>query len=434
MDNIKQNNLTARVVGLMSGTSVDSIDVAVVEFSDPEPGITTLKLLGYQEQPLNLELRRKIFDACAGRLGVAELCELNFWVGEAFGRAVVDALTGLDIKLDTLDLVASHGQTIYHQMEVGRRRSTWQTGEAAVIAAQTGLTVASNFRVADVAAGGQGAPVVSYFDYLFFQNSQPARALLNIGGIANITYLPANDDASLIYAFDTGPGNMLIDYAARYYSQGTLGFDRDGAMARAGQVNAQLLAELLAHPYLNQKPPKTAGRENFGDAFAGQLIAECEKRNLSGADVIATLTAFTSQSVAQAHHDFGPTAGVKELVVSGGGARNPALMAELSDAMSGVRLRWHDEFGLAAECKEAVAFALFGYELLRGRPANLPNCTGASQPVLLGQLTPGPNFSGLLKKFAPFMADTDRPRLTNQKSENNGVERWGPKRKLILKK
>ncbi len=418
----------ARVVGLNSGTSVDSIDVVLAEFCESSPDVTSLKILAYQEYPFEAQLRQQVFDACASRCSVAEVCELNFWLGEVFGRAAQSLLAKAGVETNAIDLVASHGQTIYHQMAAGKRHSTLQLGEAAVIADISGVSVASNFRVADVVVGGQGAPLVSYFDYLFFRDEQQARAVLNLGGIANITYLPSAQQGGVAYAFDTGPGNMLIDYAANYYSKGELAYDKDGAMARSGQINAELLIELMTTHFLQIKPPKSTGREDFGDGFGRELIWACEQRGMLPEDVMATLTAFTVQSIAKAHRNFGPRGGIQELIVSGGGVYNPVLMAGLDEMLVGVQVRSHDEFGVAAECKEAVTFALLGYELLRGRTAILPACTGARESRVLGQLTPGHNYAGLLQKFGAFMQNE-----TNR-DKGDKKEKWQPTPKLILSK
>jgi len=416
----------ARVVGLNSGTSVNSLDVVLVEFCEPNPDVTTFKILAYQDYPFEAQLRQQVFDACASRCTIAEICELNFWLGELFGRATQSFLAKAGLETNAIDLVASHGQTIYHQMAMGKRQSTLQLGEAAVIADLSGVSVASNFRVADVVAGGQGAPLVSFFDYMFFRDEQQMRAVLNIGGIANITYLPSAQQGGVAYAFDTGPGNMLIDYAASHYSKGALTYDKDGAMAQAGQINAELLAELMTTHFLQVKPPKSTGREEFGDGFGRELIWACEQRGMLPEDVVATLTAFTVHSIAKAHRNFGPPGGIKELIVSGGGVNNPVLMAGLDEMMVGVQVRSHGEFGVAAECKEAVTFALLGYELLRGRAATLPGCTGAKESRVLGQITPGHNYAALLQKFGAFMQnETNR-----DKGDKKG--KWQPKRRLIL--
>ena len=396
--------LETLIAGLMCGTSVDAIDVALCRFVEDTdaPGRVGLELLNYSEQPIPDELRRQVFEAFAERIGPAELCELNFWLGEAFGSAALSAIEAAGLAAAQFDLLASHGQTIYHQVAVGHRRSTLQMAEATVIAARTGLTVAHDFRTADMAAGGQGAPLVPYFDLVFFGGETTNRALQNIGGIGNLTWLPAGGGPDEVLAFDTGPGNALIDAAARLFSDGRLNYDRDGGLAAQGAINSGWLAELLRHPYFELPPPKSTGREVFGDVFARQAVARAADLGLSQADTMATLTAFTAKSIAQSVRRFLPGS-LNEMIVSGGGARNPVLMEGLGEWLPGVTVRPHDDFGLPAEAKEAVAFALLGYELLRNRPANLPRCTGARAPVLLGKLTPGLRFAPLLQKYSPHM-------------------------------
>ncbi|MEI7554418.1 anhydro-N-acetylmuramic acid kinase [Candidatus Chlorohelix sp.] len=399
--------LNARVIGLMSGTSVDGIDAALVEFHENETGELGFKVLGHYEHSLEASLRKLTLDACASKTTTQELCMLNFALGEAFAEAVNNLLEKLGMKASEVDLIASHGQTVWHQVEPNRPLSTLQIAEPAVIAARTGITTSSNFRVADVAANGQGAPLASFFDYVFFSDKHKTRALQNIGGIGNVTFLPAGGGHKSATAFDTGPGNVLIDFAAAYYSSGTLSYDIDGQIGASGKIDYEWLEKLLAHPFYAMQPPKSTGRELFSESYWLQLKEEATERNLSGADVIATLTALTAHSIALSVQRFAPEGGLAELIVSGGGGRNPFLMRLLDESLGGkVAVRLHDEFGLPAKQKEAAFFALFGYELLRGRPANLPACTGATHPVILGQLTPGQNFSALLARFAVTMLPT----------------------------
>ncbi len=399
--------LTANIIGLMSGTSVDAMDVALCHFEEnitqdgTEPSFIELEVLHYAEKPFAAELKAQIFLAFQGEAGPAELCELNFGLGEAFAAAANSALAEAGYQAEDFDLIASHGQTIYHQVAAGHRPSTLQMADGAIIAARTGLTVAHDFRPADMAVGGQGAPLVPYFDALFFADSQKSRALLNIGGIGNFTYLPAGGNPEKIFALDTGPGNSLMDFAIRHFSQGQAQFDQDGAMAERGAIANGWLNELLSHPYFAAPLPKSTGRELFGDDFARTAIARAVSLGLSPEDILATLTAFTARSVALGVRQYAGR--LQQLVVSGGGARNPVLMDMLAEWLPGVEVLQHDQFGVRAEAKEAVAFALLGYELLRNRPANLPHCTGAARPAILGKLAPGDNYARLLQKFAPHM-------------------------------
>ncbi len=389
-----------RVVGLMSGTSVDAVDVAVCDFEpDPETGqcALALRLVGYSERPFPEGLRERVLSVLHDRrASLADLTELDFLLGDAFAGATGATLAELGIPPGSLDLIASHGQTIYHLVEPGRLRSTLQMGEPSVIAERSGLTVVSDFRTADVAAGGQGAPLTSFFDLLFFADPSRTRALQNLGGIGNVTFVPAGGALEEARAFDTGPGNALIDYAVQRLTGGAMSYDRDGAMALSGMVSTQLLEEVLSHPYFQEPPPKTTGRELFGAAFAERMLGRARELGLSREDTLATITAVTSESILRAYRDFGPER-IDEVVLSGGGARNRAIVEALRRGL-GARVIMHDEFGLPAGAKEAVAFALLGHEAIHGRPANVPSCTGAERPVILGKITPGRNYRTLLRR------------------------------------
>lgn len=391
-----------RVVGLMSGTSVDAIDAAVCEFApDPsgEAGALVFRLLHFAETPYPPDLRARVmalFDPATSRIDA--LTEMTFELGEHFAAAALAAIQAAGLTPSDVDLIASHGQTIYHQVAPGRRRSTLQIAQPAVIAARTGVTTSGDLRAADMATGGQGAPLVSFFDALFFQHPTRRRALQNIGGIANVTFITPTAPP---VAFDTGPGNSLINAAVRHYSGGAQTFDQDGALARSGPVDEPLLAALLADPYYALSPPKSTGRELFGDQYAVRVLEQGAARGLAPASVVATLTALTARSIAAAYDRFGPPGGVAEVVAHGGGARNGALMAMLAAALPpGVPVVQHDDFGVPAKAKEAVAFALLGYEGLHGRPGALPSCTGAGRPAVLGSIAPGDNYRSLLRQVA----------------------------------
>lgn len=399
-----------RVLGMISGTSVDAIDVALCEFapdSETSPAGLTVRLLVQAEQPFPPQLRTRVLSLFeTGQARLADLTELNFDLGEAFAAAALRTLESSGLAPNELDLVASHGQTIWHLMEPGRTPSTWQMGEAAVLSRRLGVTVASNFRVADVAAGGQGAPLVSLLDVLLFGSADVTRAVQNIGGIANVTFLPAGLGVEGAYAFDTGPGNALMDYTTRVLTAGAQNYDKDGAMASRGTPDSAMLSEALAHPYFSLPPPKTTGREMFGDPYAALLIEKAERRGLAPEDILATFAALTAQSIARAYRDFGPSR-VDELVLSGGGACNPVLVECLRSELPGLRVRQTEEFGLPGAIKEALAFALLGHECLYGRPSNVPTCTGASSPTVLGNLTPGPNYHRLMARVARAAAEGD---------------------------
>lgn len=407
-----------RVAGLISGTSVDAIDVAVCEFAPVWEGdreVVELTLHVFREEPMPADVRDRVLTVLAEQTTeLDDLTELNFILGAAFADALLTVLDAEGWHCDDIDLVASHGQTIYHLTESGRVPSTLQMGEPAIIAERTGRTVIADFRVGDMAAGGLGAPLVPYFDALFFGGQGVARALQNIGGIGNVAFVPAIPDRDEVYAFDTGPGNVLIDYGARHFSHNARQLDLDGAMAREGQVQAKLLEEVLAHPYFTAPPPKATGRELFGDAFAADVIDRALALRISPEDTMATLTAITAESIARAYHAFGP-ADLGDMVVAGGGAKNSFLMDEIRRRLPKLNILLHDAFGVPGGAKEAVAFALMGYDALHGRATNLPRCTGARHAVSLGKIVPGENFRELMGRVSsggqtntltPFRGDT----------------------------
>lgn len=419
-----------RVLGLMSGTSLDGIDAAVCEFAPGSPGTLLFRLLHFREMPYPEEIRQRILPLMRPETSrIDDLTEVSFLLGDLFAEAALAAIGEAGMSTGDIDLIASHGQTIYHLVEPGRRVATLQMAQPAVIAANTGITTIADLRVGDVAAGGQGAPLVSFFDVLFFRHPTRRRALQNIGGVGNVTFVLPDKPA---YAFDTGPGNVLINYAARHYSGGAMDRDLDGRMARAGRVDERLLTELLDEPYYQAPPPKTTGRELFGDDYAALIIARAESKGLAPDDVIATLTALTARSIADAYARFGPAGGVDDLVVHGGGANNPTLMEMLKQALpAGINIQPHDAFGLPAKAKEGVAFALMGYEGLHGRPGTVPSCTGASRPAVLGAITPGANYRALLWQVAASLEKMKSVEIM-QETKDGEEERWEAIQRLIL--
>lgn len=383
------------VVGLMSGTSADGIDAAVVRIEGRPPALS-VEPLSFTCLPFDAEQQARIFALFEPVTGTVDrICQMNFALGEWFAAAALRAIEQAGLSPQEVALIGSHGQTIYHAVdEDSPVKSTLQIGEAAVIAERTGITTVADFRVADVATGGQGAPLVSYVDWLLLRHPTRARAVQNIGGIANVTYLPAGDDSVGVMAFDTGPGNMLIDDAARRATDGRLTFDRDGELAAQGRVDRALLDELLAHPYLAQSPPKTTGRELFGASFGEQVWKRGKAHGLDDEDIVATLSAFTAASIADAYRRFLPQQ-PDEAILGGGGANNPTLVHMLSQRLSPARVTTHETLGMSSDAKEAIAFAVLAYEAIHGRPGNLPGCTGAGSRAVLGKIAPGRNYERL---------------------------------------
>jgi anhydro-N-acetylmuramic acid kinase len=394
------------VAGIMSGTSADGIDVAVVRISEARPGRknkdaarkghpdrVSLKLLAHDSFPYPKALRRAVLDAMnAESISTAELARLNWRLGIAYADAVEETARRHNVKIE---LVGCHGQTLYHQARAeayaGRSFAcTWQLGEAQAITQRIGVPVVSNFRPADMLAGGQGAPLVSLLDYSHFANGKRGRVLQNIGGIANLTAIPAAAGADKLIAFDTGPGNMVIDWLAQELFGKT--FDRNGALAARGQVLEPVLKAALRNRYFKLAPPRTAGREQFGKAYAADFLEECRRYSKRGEDALATATALTAESIAIGYEQFvkAQMEGTPvDYIASGGGARNGTLMRMLTARLKplGCTMRTSEEFGLPAEAKEAAAFALLAWQTWRRLPGNVPAATGASRPAILGQVT-----------------------------------------------
>jgi anhydro-N-acetylmuramic acid kinase len=386
------------VAGVMSGTSADGINVALVRLSDKKPAKSaglSLRLIGHSDYPYPRKVREAVLAAMnATRASVADLSRLNCLLGELNADAVMAAQKQFHVKID---LVGCHGQTLYHQGEaapfLGRKiASTWQTGESAIIAARVGAPVVSDFRPADMAAGGKGAPLVSFLDYLLFADPRIGRVVQNIGGIANLTAIPMRAAADDLIAFDTGPGNMVID-AVTHKLFGRP-YDRDGKIAAAGVTQQRILSDVLRHSFFRRPPPKTAGREEFGREFVREFLRRCG--GLRKQDIVATATALTARSVADAVQRFviGPSAGeprhaYRDMVLSGGGTKNPTLVAMLAHELkpTALRVRVSDEFGLPSQAKEAVAFAVLAYQTWHRRPSNVPSATGARQRALLGKIS-----------------------------------------------
>ncbi|MDP6779213.1 MAG: anhydro-N-acetylmuramic acid kinase [Candidatus Latescibacteria bacterium] len=382
-----------RIIGLMSGTSVDGIDAALVEVSG-DGSRSEVRLLGFGFTPFPEDLRQEILGLSDPATGsVDRVCRMHAVLGEWFAKAALDVCEEAGIPLSEVDAVGSHGQTVHHLPEPYEAfgvsvRSTLQIGDPSVIAERTGLTTVADFRARDVAAGGQGAPLVPLVDFLLFRSQRVGRVMLNIGGIANVTVLPRGCESSDVFAFDTGPGNMPIDGLVAALTDGERRFDVDGSMARRGTVCEPLLEELMAHPFLVEAPPKSTGRESFGRSLVDRVLRDW--RGLPGPDLVRTATAFTAGSIADAVCRFvKPQCEVREVAVSGGGADNPVLMDILGNALDEVDLLRVDTLGVPSDAKEAVAFGVLAYETLEGRAGNLPHVSGASRSVVLGAVIPG---------------------------------------------
>lgn len=388
------------VAGVMSGTSADGINVAIVRLSARRRGLPRHTLLAHEEYPYPAPVRRAILEMMnAQAVRVADLARLNFLLGELYADAVGKTARKHLVKID---LVGCHGQTLYHQgvpeRFLGRRLAvTWQTGEGAVIAARLAVPVVSDFRPADMAGGGRGAPLVPYLDYILYRDTRDSRRASNriaqnIGGIANLTAIPAGAPLQKLIAFDTGPGNMVIDAVMEKLFNKR--YDRDGKVAASGYVLNSVVDQLLRAPFFRQKPPRTAGREEFGREYAARFLKLCGSASKS--DMVATATFLTAQSISDAIGRFvlprfsaHQRRSAHALIVSGGGAKNPTLIAMLRDALEplAIKLRFSDEFGIPSEAKEAVAFAVLAYETWHRRPSNVPAATGANRPAILGKIS-----------------------------------------------
>ena len=375
------------VAGVMSGTSVDGIDVALVEI-DGSGFEQTVKPQAFHSFPYAAEVREAVLAVSNAETHTSQISQLHFLLGHLYGDAVAETCRLAGVSLDQLELVGCHGQTIYHQPTASRLAgrdvaSTLQIGEPALIAERTGAPVVADFRPADVAAGGQGAPLVPFVDYLLYRDDKRGRVALNIGGIANVTAIPAGGAPEDVLAFDTGPGNMVMDALADRFSEGADRYDHNGELAASGTPDETVLARLVAAEYFERPPPKTTGREAFGEEFVAGLVEE----GLRPADLMATVNAFTAVTIAKAVERFvTPRMQVHDVIASGGGTRNPELMRRLGDLLPEIDLRTSDEFGVESDAKEAIAFAVLAYETFHHRPANVPSATGARHPCILGKL------------------------------------------------
>jgi anhydro-N-acetylmuramic acid kinase len=387
------------IVGLISGTSADGIDAALCEIGGAPPRIQA-RIVHAITHPYPDGFQQRIHNTCLPGLSrVDDICQLNAELGEHFAQAVRHVIADAGRSPADVDLLGSHGQTVWHMVQPdGRVTSTLQLTEAAVIAERTGITTVCNFRPRDIAAGGQGAPLTSYADWVLLRHPDHWRAVQNLGGIGNVTFLPPRSDtASAPLALDTGPSNALIDSAVILITSGKQRYDRDGLLAARGTVDEDWLRTLLTHPYYQRQPPKTTGRELFGPPMAAELFAQGRVRGLDDSSILATLTALTAASIADAYERFAP-APVAEVIAGGGGTCNPTLMTMLRQRLDPVPVLTHEDIGLDSDSKEALVFALLAHETWHARPGNHPALTGADHPVVMGQIVPGANYTGLIRR------------------------------------
>lgn len=380
-----------KVVGLMSGTSADAVDAALVSIvrRSRTPRITTL---AFASLPYPRSLQQRIVElSLQGQVG--EVCHMNMYLGELFAKAALRVIQKSGYLPTDIDLIGSHGQTIHHlpkgirETGIGLVRSTLQIGEPSVIAERTGITTVANFRPRDMAAGGEGAPLVPYAHAVAFGHAQRGRLVVNIGGISNVTYLPPGGGVAELQAFDTGPGNMVMDAIVREANRGKRRYDAGGRLALQGTISRPLLTELMAHPFLVRRPPKSTGREEFGAPFVRSLLTKQRKARLSTEDLLATCAVWTAEAIGSSRRWV--TGDVDEVIVGGGGVHNRAVMESLRQLFAPVPVSTFDECGWNSKAFEAVAFALLAHDTYHGQCTNVPQVTGARHPVLLGSVVPG---------------------------------------------
>ncbi len=397
----------------MSGTSLDGIDVAIVDITGS--GFKAkINVLTSHSVPYPRQIREALLAISNTSAFTGDISRLNFLLGELYAEALEETAERGEIPLSTIKLIGCHGQTIFHEGQgaqyLGKKvASTFQIGESSVISERTGIDVISNFRERDVAAGGKGAPLVPYLDYMLIRHRGRGRVAINIGGVANLTAIPPNTSTDRVIAFDTGPGNMIIDQLVTRITAGGQTYDRDGVIAASGEIDPKLLAKLLRDKYFRAKPPKTAGREQYGAEYVSKLL----DTELSSEDLIATATALTAESIALGVRNFVLTEmRVDEVFVSGGGAHNPTLMKMLRKAMDPIPVKETTEVGLDVDAKEAIAFAVMAYETAHCRPSNVPMATGAKRSVVLGKVT---------QNGAPRNGSSNGATPINGSARNNGT-------------
>tara|TARA_B100001750_G_scaffold237431_1_gene242544 strand:+ start:884 stop:2068 length:1185 start_codon:yes stop_codon:yes gene_type:complete len=379
-----------RIIGLMSGTSADGIDATVINLRETDDKLS-FSVLAFDTISFEDGLREHIMEVSDPKTScIDELCRLHFELGELFAAAAFKVVQSAGLTITDIDLIGSHGQTVQHLPDRKERfgvetGATLQIGDPSVISQRTGVVTVGDFRAADLARGGQGAPLVPYVDYLLFKHPQRSRGLLNLGGIANLTILSAAPEPSNVIAFDTGPANMLIDAIAM--SETSRPFDKDGSGARCGNPSEELVESVLSMPYFERSPPKSTGRELFGASCVASLISTGAKHRLGANDLLATATEITIRSVRDAYYQFvEPKIPLDELIVSGGGAKNRFVIERLGQVLSPVEVTISDKYGISSDAKEAVAFAILAAQTVKGKPGSLSTATGADKPSVLGKI------------------------------------------------
>jgi len=381
-------------LGLMSGTSADGISTIIVKLKGNWTE-TKFKIIHYRTKKYPEKIRKEIFKIFQPETGkVDNICMMNFVLGEIFAEAALETIDEAGLKRTEIDFIASHGQTIHHMPKMKKiytymARSTLQIGEPSIIAERTGILTIADFRPRDIAAGGEGAPISAYADYILFRSKTKSRAVQNIGGIANVTCIPRNSKPEGIIAFDTGPGNMMIDGIIEYLTRGKMTFDENGKIAARGKVNCKLFEYLMEHPYLKRKPPKTTGRREFGRKYIIKVVKRAEKMNLNLEDILATITKYTAKTIAESYRRYLPEI-PDETIIGGGGSHNKTLMKMLEEEIGDeTRIFRHEDFGIPAQAKEPLILTILANEAIHGHFNNIPSATGAKRKVLMGKIIPG---------------------------------------------